>query len=268
MSPGSTIRRRSRPVNAVRSACTRNSTSAAAPGASSTRANPVSCRTGRVTCGDHVVQVELDHLGRRPGRRCWSRRTVDRELAVGRHLGVADPQVVDRERGVRAAVPEAEQRRRVEVADPAVLGAQRRLQVGARLAARVRAGSAPAACRSGCTRPVSTPAIAAPPSSPGMNACTRPAARPCTSPSAYGRPETTTTTTGVPVAEQLPPTGPPVRRAAAGPRRRSPRRTCRGRTARRGRRRTPRRRRPSRAAATAAANPDRSSPVHAQPARA
>ena len=36
-----------------------------------------------------------------------------------------------------------------------------------------------------------------------MNAWTRPAARPCTSPSAYGRPETTTTTTGVPVAREL-----------------------------------------------------------------
>ena len=61
-SPGSTIRRRSGPVYAVRSAWTRKVTSTASPGSSETRANPVSCFTGRATCGDHVVQVELDDL--------------------------------------------------------------------------------------------------------------------------------------------------------------------------------------------------------------
>ena len=83
---------------------------------------------------------------------------------------------------------------------PALSHAERRLQVGAGLPTRRAAGSAPAACRSATTRPLSTPAIAAPPSWPGMNAWTRPAARSAMSPSAYGRPETTTTTTGVPVS--------------------------------------------------------------------
>ena len=43
------------------------------PGSSATRAKPVSCRTGRVTWRDDVVQVELD------------------DLVAGPRAGVADP---------------------------------------------------------------------------------------------------------------------------------------------------------------------------------
>jgi hypothetical protein len=48
-SPGSTIRLKSGPVYAVRSACTWNVTSTAWPGSSDTRANPVSSFNGRAT---------------------------------------------------------------------------------------------------------------------------------------------------------------------------------------------------------------------------
>ena len=47
---------------------------------------------------------------------------------------------------------------------------------------------------------LSTPAIARPPSSPGKNACTPAASRSATRPSAYGRPATSTATTGLPVS--------------------------------------------------------------------
>jgi pyridoxamine 5'-phosphate oxidase family protein len=47
--PGSTMRRRSTPVNEVRSACRRNVTRTCSPGESGTRAKPASWVTGRVT---------------------------------------------------------------------------------------------------------------------------------------------------------------------------------------------------------------------------
>ena len=49
ISPAWTIRRRSTPVNAVRSACSVNVTRAASPGSRSTRRKPASHVTGRVT---------------------------------------------------------------------------------------------------------------------------------------------------------------------------------------------------------------------------
>ncbi len=52
----------------------------------------------------------------------------------------------------------------------------------------------------GFTRPLSTPAIAGPPSSPGKKVCTIAAASVAARPSAYGRPVSRATTTGVPVA--------------------------------------------------------------------
>ena len=52
----------------------------------------------------------------------------------------------------------------------------------------------------GLTRPESTPASAAPPSSPGMKAWITAAHRSANPPSEYGRPEMTTSTVGVPVA--------------------------------------------------------------------
>ena len=54
----------------------------------------------------------------------------------------------------------------------------------------------------GFTRPLSTPAIAVAPSSPGKKVCTMAAASVAAAPSAYGRPESRTTTTGVPVASR------------------------------------------------------------------
>jgi hypothetical protein len=52
------------------------------------------------------------------------------------------------------------------------VGTERRLQVGAGAPDAGEPGPAPA----GLIRPESTPAIASPPSSPGMNACTSAAA--------------------------------------------------------------------------------------------
>ena len=49
ISPGSTMRWRSRPVNEVRSAWTSNATTADSPGSSQTLAYAVSCLIGRVT---------------------------------------------------------------------------------------------------------------------------------------------------------------------------------------------------------------------------
>ena len=49
MLPGSTIRVKSWLVNEVRSACTRNVTRAASPGASAALVNPASHLTGRTT---------------------------------------------------------------------------------------------------------------------------------------------------------------------------------------------------------------------------
>ena len=67
---------------------------------------------------------------------------------------------------------EREQRGRVDGAD---LGApaERRRRGRSRAGRRRPPGRSPAAARTGSTRPVSTPASAGPPSSPGKNACTR-----------------------------------------------------------------------------------------------
>ena len=73
-------------------------------------------------------------------------------------------------------MPERVRRGGVEVADALAVLAERRGQVGVRRAADVvrdATGSLPV----GLTRPDSTPAIAPPPSSPGMNACTAAASR-------------------------------------------------------------------------------------------
>ncbi|GAA2884443.1 hypothetical protein GCM10020220_088340 [Nonomuraea rubra] len=73
----------------------------------------------------------------------------------------------------------------------------------------------------GFTRPLSTPASAAPPSTPGRNAWIAAATRSLYGPSAYGRPDTTTSTVGVPVAStrldqvRLEAGQPQVRRVAA-----------------------------------------------------
>ena len=59
------------------------------------------------------------------------------ELPAGGYLRVGDPQLVDVEVGVGAAVAEREERGRVDAGDAGTLrSTQRRLQVGARLPAR------------------------------------------------------------------------------------------------------------------------------------
>src|SRR5690606_607759 len=84
--------------------------------------------------GDEVVDVELDDLRAGP-RSGVAHGDGGGELAVGGHLGGAEPQVRHLEGGVGGAVTEGEQRGRVEVADAVAVGAERRLQVGGGLAA-------------------------------------------------------------------------------------------------------------------------------------
>ena len=81
------------------------------------------------------MQVELDDLLSRP-----STGVADpyrnSDLTVCGHLTTAQPEVLDLECGVRAAVPEREQRSGIEVARPRVVRAKWRLQVGSRLPSR------------------------------------------------------------------------------------------------------------------------------------
>jgi hypothetical protein len=86
--------------------------------------------------GQHVTQVELDDLLAGPGPGVADPHG-GAELPAGGYLRVGDPQLVDVEVGVGAAVAEREERGRVDAGDAGTLrSTQRRLQVGARLPAR------------------------------------------------------------------------------------------------------------------------------------
>ena len=176
------------------------------PGASVTRWNPSSLRTGcrmlvtfscmyswatSAPAGEPVlVNVPL---------------TVTRP--VGRHAGGRQAQVRQRERRVGQPVPERVLRRVVHVE---VLRRVLVVRVGgpARRAARcTRSGSArrcagttSAACRSGLTFPNRTSATASPPSVPGYQASSSAGALSASQGMVSGRPFISTTTYGLPVA--------------------------------------------------------------------
>src|SRR4051812_22322230 len=82
--------------------------------------------------GDRIMQVELDDLLPTAGAGVLD-PDGGGELAVGRDLAAADPEVAHLEAGVGAPVAEGEQRGGVQVGGAGVFGAERRLQIGARL---------------------------------------------------------------------------------------------------------------------------------------
>ena len=98
-------------------------------------------------------------------------------------------------------MPEREQRRRVDGADFVTAGrAARRGRSTA--GSRTRTGSCTGRRPDGLTRPVSTSASACAPSSPGKNPHTTAASRSAWREMSYGRPTSSTSTTGVPVASR------------------------------------------------------------------
>ena len=139
ISPGSTTRVRSRPVKAVRSACSRKVTRRASPGSSGTRTKPcVGVACARQHARD-LVRTETEgcptvaELDRPPERA--SRPSADPERHPRLHAAWVDDQVGVGEAGVGQAVAEGEQRRRIHRTARVPRG-QPRAQVRGRLPAR------------------------------------------------------------------------------------------------------------------------------------
>ena len=192
--------------------------------------------------GHRVVQVQLDHLGARAVARVAD---GDREVvgAVRADLRRAGPRCPPtRTPCRRAPVAEGVQRGRVQVADLA-RQAQRRLEVGPRLAAGQRAGRSPGGGPRGSPGPTALPP---PPGRPPPRGRTpgrpRPAGR-ASGPARRGGRSAAPAPRGRRSRPARPAT-PPGRPAVAGPSRRSPRPRCPGRTVPPGRRAPPRRRPP------------------------
>ena len=154
----------------------------ALPGLERTLAYAASCLSGRVTSATGSREVELDDLRPSAVASVGHRRTRSpptpsvgnsgrRQRESPRHANV----------GVRQPVAEREERRRVEVRHALAVAAERRQRGTCPAAPRwLRDAHGQLAAR--VESPDRTPAIAAPPSSPGMNAWTIAAHRPAKAP--------------------------------------------------------------------------------------
>src|SRR5690606_26216304 len=192
--PGSTQSRPSTPVAAKRAASTVNRTVRRAPAGRSTRAKPMSCATGRTASDGGTGAYGCATLTADSPRLCTV-TAISAAPSAGSDDGAVSVSYSTRPRV--SPYPNGYS----GVGSATVMPGLCRPRGGSRyvvVAAGVRGictGSRPL----GATRPDRRPAPAAAPSAPGKKACTTARAAPY-SPSAYGRPETTTSTVGTPVA--------------------------------------------------------------------
>src|SRR5215467_394433 len=167
--PGSTIRAPDRPVNEVRSACSRNATRQACPGASVTRANPASQRTGRTS--EATGSLRYSCTTSVPARAPVLRTVQEISTVPSVGTSSADSTRLEYPNFVyESPWPNANSGvGSTELAACSDAFRDRRYVDGCAAGDR---GTSTGSLPLGATRPVSTPAMACPPSSPGKNACT------------------------------------------------------------------------------------------------